>query len=172
MAYIIFVFTQFPDDEVNIIFGQNGVTDGVYNKSSAVDISLGSNVQQESINVTVCRLNNGSSCYSVITGTYVRTCSNHIIMYIISYVWSHDLYNTINFFNLAIADIPLYNVTWTRVNNTTVEFTCEVACRTPITACNINLDGSDGANKGFGSSDIINGSANAISSRFINCCYK
>ena len=89
-------------------------------------------------------------------------------MYIISYIWPHNLYNTINFFNLAIADNPLYNVTWTRVNNTTVEFTCEVACRTPITGCNINLDSShDGANKGFGSSDIVNGSADAISSRFI-----
>ena len=74
---------------------------------------------------------------------------------------------TNDFFNLAIADTPLYNVTWIRVDNTTVEFTCEVACRTPITGCNINLDGGDGANKGFGSSDIINGSANAISSRFI-----
>ena len=54
------------------MFGQNGVTDGVYNKSSAVDISLGSNVQQESINVTVCRLSNTSSCYSVITGMFVH----------------------------------------------------------------------------------------------------
>ena len=98
---------------------------------------------------------------------YVRTCSNHIIMYIISYVWSYDLYNTIDFFNLAIADTPLYNVTWTRVNNTTVEFTCEVACRTPITGYNINLERSDGANKGFGSSMIVNGSVDAISSRFI-----
>ena len=98
---------------------------------------------------------------------YVCTCNNYIIIYIISYVWSHDLYNTINFFNLAITDIPLYNVTWTRVDNTTVEFTCEVACRTPITGCNINLDGSDGVNKGSDSSNIINGSANAISSRFV-----
>ena len=98
---------------------------------------------------------------------YVCTCSNHVIMYIISYVWSHDLYNTNDFFNLAIADNPLHNVTWTRVNNTTVEFTCEVACRTPITGCNINLESSDGANKGSGSSDIINGSVDAISSRFI-----
>ena len=89
-------------------------------------------------------------------------------MYIISYVWSHDLYNTINFFNLAIADNPLYNVTWTRVDNTTVEFTCEVACRTPITGCNINLESSDGAtNKGFGSSNNVSGSVDAISSRFI-----
>ena len=57
---------------MNITFGHNGVTDGVYNKSSAVDISLGSNVQQESINVTVCRLHNASSCYSVITGMFVH----------------------------------------------------------------------------------------------------
>ena len=82
-------------------------------------------------------------------------------------MYGHMTYITVNFFNLAIADIPLYNVTWTRVNNTTVEFTCEVACRTPITGCNINLESSDGANKGSGSSDIINGSDDAVSSRFI-----
>ena len=80
---------------------------------------------------------------------------------------SHDLYNSINFFISVIAGTPLYNVTWTRVNNTTIEFTCEVACRTPITGCNINLEGSDGSNKGFGSSNNVNGSAEAISSRFV-----
>ena len=53
------------------------------------------------------------------------------------------------------------------MNNTTLEFTCEVACRTPIIGCNINLEGSDGSNKGFGSSNIVNGSDEAISSRFI-----
>ena len=57
---------------MNIIYGHNELTNGIYNKSSAVDISLGSNVQQETINVTVCRLNNGSSCYSVITGMFVH----------------------------------------------------------------------------------------------------
>ena len=88
-------------------------------------------------------------------------------MYVISYIWSHDLYNTIGCFNLAIADNPLYNVTWTRVDNTTVEFTCEVACRTPITGCNINLDNGDRASKGSGSSNIVSGSADAISSRFL-----
>ena len=75
--------------------------------------------------------------------------------------------NSINFFNLAIVDTPLYNVTWTRVNNTTLEFTCEVACRTPITGCTINLDSSDGYNKGFGSLNIVNGSAEAICSRLV-----
>ena len=80
---------------------------------------------------------------------------------------SHDLYNSINFFISVIVGTPLYNVTWTRVNNTTIEFTCEVACRTPITGCNINLGSSDGSNKGFGSSNNVNGSAEAISSRFV-----
>ena len=77
------------------------------------------------------------------------------------------MYNTINFFNLAIADTPLYNVTWTRVNDATLEFTCEMACRTPITGCNINLDSSDGSNKGSSSSNIVNGSNEAINSRFV-----
>ena len=53
------------------------------------------------------------------------------------------------------------------MNNITIEFTCEVACRTPITGCNINLESSDGSNKGFGSSNIVNGSADVISSRFV-----
>ena len=57
---------------MNITFGRNGITHGVYNKSSAVDIPLGPNVQQETVNVTVCRLNNSSSCYSVITGMFVH----------------------------------------------------------------------------------------------------
>ena len=54
------------------MFGQNGITDGVYNKSTAVDIALGPNVQQETVNITVCRLNNSSSCYSVITDMFVH----------------------------------------------------------------------------------------------------
>ena len=57
---------------MNITFGRNGITDGVYNKSSAVDILLGSNIQQETVSVTVCRLNNASLCYSVITGMFVH----------------------------------------------------------------------------------------------------
>ena len=46
-----------------------GITSGVYNKSSAVDIPLRLKVDQDTVNVTVCRLNN-PSCYSVITGLF------------------------------------------------------------------------------------------------------
>ena len=54
------------------------------------------------------------------------------------------------------------------MNDTTIEFTCEVACRTPIIGCNINLESSDGSsNKGLVSSNIVNGSAEAIGSRFV-----
>ena len=54
------------------MFDRNEITDGVYNKSTAVDIPLRTNAQQETVNVTVCRLNNASSCYSVITGMFVH----------------------------------------------------------------------------------------------------
>ena len=48
----------------------DGITSGVYNQSSAVDIPFRLKVDQETINVTVCCLNN-TSCYSVITGLFV-----------------------------------------------------------------------------------------------------
>ena len=64
---------------------------------------------------------------------------------------------------------PIYNATWTRVNDTTLEFTCEVACRTPaINQCNVNLeDNSDNTNTLSGTSFNVNGSDEDISSRFV-----
>jgi len=39
----------------------------------------------------------------------------------------------------------LYNVAWRRINLTTLEFTYELACRTPsIVGCSILLDGGSG----------------------------
>ena len=54
------------------------------------------------------------------------------------------------------------------MNNRTLEFTCEVACRTPaITGCNINLnDGSGDFSLNNMSTDVI-GADEAISSRFL-----
>ena len=59
------------------------------------------------------------------------------------------------------ATTPIYNVTWRRVDNTTLEFTCGLACRTPaITGCNVNLiDTSNDRNTLF--------SFSAISSHFV-----
>ena len=52
------------------------------------------------------------------------------------------------------------------MNKTTLEFTCELACRTPaITGCNINLN-SDTSTTLYNFSSIVNGSDKAISSRF------
>ena len=47
----------------------NGITSGVYNESSATNIPLRLRADQDTVNVTVCRLNT-SSCYSVITGLF------------------------------------------------------------------------------------------------------
>ena len=77
-------------------------------------------------------------------------------------------YNTaVNFINSATD--PIYNATWTRVNDTTLEFICEVACRTPaISGCNINLeDNSDSSNTLSGTSFNVNRSDEDISSRFV-----
>ena len=63
------------------------------------------------------------------------------------------------------ATTPIYNITWTRVDDTTLEFICELACRTPnISGCSIILV-NNSSSKGFGTSNIVNGSAEAISSR-------
>ena len=64
---------------------------------------------------------------------------------------------------------PIYNATWTRVNDTTLEFTCEVACRTPaITGCHVRLvDNSDMSNEVSGTLFNVNGSDEDISSHFV-----
>jgi len=54
---------------VNIVFeDRNGLFSRVYNKTSAIGIPFTLNIGQETINVTVCTLNNTSLCQSVITG--------------------------------------------------------------------------------------------------------
>ena len=55
------------------------------------------------------------------------------------------------------------------MDNRTLEFTCEVACRTPaITGCNVDLmDTSDNVIKLGNISTIVIGSVEAISSRFV-----
>ena len=161
--YIICYFCcmQFSDDEVNIMFEDNdGITSGVYNQSSAVDIPLRLRAEnQDTVNVTVCRLN--SSCYSVITGLL-------LVLNIYTIIIIMQLYVLLLYIFKSATD-PIYNATWTRVNNTTLEFTCEVACRTPaISQCNINLeDNSDSSNTLSGTSFNVNGSVEDISSRFV-----
>ena len=69
-----------------------------------------------------------------------------------------------------LATNPLYNVTWTRLTNTTLQFTCETACRTPsITGCNVNLDSDSSNSSGLLSnmSSTVIGSDEAISSRLV-----
>ena len=55
------------------------------------------------------------------------------------------------------------------MDNRTLEFTCEVACRTPaITGCNVDLiDTSDNMVKTSNMSTVVIGSDEAISSRFV-----
>ena len=51
----------------------NGLTNGVYNETSAIGIPFRLNTGQETINVTVCRLNSTSSCDSIIAGLCIYT---------------------------------------------------------------------------------------------------
>ena len=68
------------------------------------------------------------------------------------------LYLAVNFIN---------NVTWRRVDNTTLEFTCEVACRTPsITGCDVQLQSDSGA-RISNVSTVITGENEMINSRFV-----
>ena len=56
------------------------------------------------------------------------------------------------------------------MNDTTLEFTCELACRTPaITGCHVHLvANNDSSNSVFGTSYNINGSDEDFSSRFVS----
>ena len=54
--------------------GSNGLTNGVYNESSAIGIPFRLlNAGQETVNVTVCRLNSTSLCDSIIAGLCIYT---------------------------------------------------------------------------------------------------
>ena len=82
----------------------------------------------------------------------------------------HDFYNVIIviiFFNPVTT--PIHNVTWRRVDTRTLEFTCELTCRTPaITGCLISLrDTSNGRNTLSSFSTILSGTDEDISSRFV-----
>ena len=56
---------------MNVTFEDRiGITNGVYNKTTAVGIPFMLNSGQRTANVTVCRLNNTSSCNSVVAGLY------------------------------------------------------------------------------------------------------
>ena len=135
---------------MNITFEDRiGITSRVYNETSAVGIPFVLNSGRSTVNVTVCRLNT-SSCRSVIAGLYSTLYSIIPLLYI--------------FFNPATT--PIYNATWRRIDNTTLEFTCELACRTPaITGCNINLSGGSKPIANF--SRVVSGTDEAISSRFV-----
>ena len=66
------------------------------------------------------------------------------------------------------ATTPIYHVTWRRVNNSTLEFTCELACRTPaIFGCSVNLVNTDSSKTLSNFSTILSGTDEAISSRFV-----
>jgi len=58
----------------------------------------------------------------------------------------------------------LYNVTWRRINNdNTLEFTCEVACRTSsLFGCSVVLNSGGG-----GTSSVVTGMIEAIASRHV-----
>ena len=60
----------------------------------------------------------------------------------------------------------MYGVTWRRVNNRTLEFTCELACRTPvIVGCSVNLVNRDTNKPILRYSAVSNGTDEAIGSR-------
>ena len=57
------------------MFEDRGITNRVYNRTSGINIPLRLNVGQTTVNVTVCRLNNISSCQSVVAGLCVCSIS-------------------------------------------------------------------------------------------------
>ena len=62
-----------------------------------------------------------------------------------------------------IATQVLHSVTWRRINITALEFTCEIACKTPlISGCVVVLCG------GGGQSTAITGMAEAIAPRYVS----
>ena len=67
---------------------------------------------------------------------------------------------------LFLAAEHLYDVTWRRINNNnSLEFTCEVACRTSrISGCSVVLSNPPG---GSGTSIVVNGSIEDIRPRFV-----
>ena len=76
---------------MNITFEDRiGITNRVYNETSAVGIPVLLNFDQATINVTVCRLNNISSCHSVIAGSYHAT--DHLDTFRPFYVFYTCLY--------------------------------------------------------------------------------
>ena len=71
------------------------------------------------------------------------------------------------YFNPATS--TLYNVTWTRVNDTTLNFTCEVACRTAISGCSVRLiDNSDNSISISDTSFTVIGMNDTFNSRHVN----
>ena len=77
---------------MNIVFEDRfGINNGVYNETSALGIPLRLNFDQTTVNVTVCRLNNTSSCHSVIAGNTLCLDSIVINMYmeLFIYVYSY-----------------------------------------------------------------------------------
>ena len=60
----------------------------------------------------------------------------------------------------------MYGVTWRRVNNRTLEFTCELACRTPaIVGCSVDLVNRDTNQIILLYSTVLSGTDEAIGSR-------
>ena len=60
----------------------------------------------------------------------------------------------------------MYGVTWRRVDNRTLEFTCKLACRTPvIVGCSVNLINRDNNQIKSNYSTVLSGTDEAIGSR-------
>ena len=60
--------------------GSSGLTDRVFNETSAIGIPFRLNVGQETVNVTVCRLNSTSLCDSIIAGLCIYTVIIELIV--------------------------------------------------------------------------------------------
>jgi len=71
-------------------------------------------------------------------------------------------------FNPATKSI--YNVTWTRLNDTTLNITCEVACRSPnISGCHIHLlENNDSGKRITGISTTVIGMSDKFNSHYVN----
>ena len=97
----------------------------------------------DSFNVTICPVDHPSLCKVLSPGMHLQKQLIHVVC------------------TCLLAMTYLYDVTWRRINNdNTLEFTCEVACRTPsISGCAVILSNPPG---GAETSLLVTGMIEAI----------
>ena len=114
----------------------------IYDEDNVTDIPLTIRYGANSVIVTVCPVDHPSLCKVLSPGMHL-----------------YKVVDTCCVCLLLVATY-LYDVTWRRINNDgALEFTCEVACRTPsVSGCNVvlsNLGGGKTSSVGTGMIEAI-----------------